>query len=114
MNKAELKERLNVLSKELDQDFPTSGTNDELRERIVTAEEMLALKNPDDSDANPDPDPVSTEQNDGDTFIIRAKSKAGFYRCGKFWPFEGRTVQADQLSDTEIKRLKAERNLIVE
>ena len=108
MNKAELKERLEALGKALEQDFPTSGTNDELRDRIVTAQEMLAQKQDQESAE------VEGDSTGESYFIIRARAKTGFYRCGKFWPHEGRKIKAGLLSDDQIKQLKAEKHLIVE
>ena len=106
MTKAELKECLEALAKELEQDFPTSGTNDELQERIMTAQEMLALKQSQGEG--------SDDEDDAESYFIRAKSKTGFYRCGKFWPHEGRKIKAAMLSDDQVSQLKAETNLIIE
>lgn len=48
------------------------------------------------------------------TLTIRAKHQTGFYRCGRFWPHDGREIALSELSEKEVAALKAENNLIVE
>lgn len=42
---------------------------------------------------------------------IAAVAAAGFYRCGQFWPREGRIVDPDTLDEQVLERLKSEPQL---
>ncbi|WP_330925247.1 HI1506-related protein [Candidatus Sororendozoicomonas aggregata] len=46
-------------------------------------------------------------------YTISAVAEAGFYRCGLFFPHEGRQISGDDLSDKQLAQLKAEPNLVV-
>ena len=49
----------------------------------------------------------------GKTLTIKAVAEAGFYRCGMFFPHEGRTLSVDDLSERQLDQLRAEPNLVV-
>ncbi|MCW7552590.1 hypothetical protein NX722_07990 [Endozoicomonas gorgoniicola] len=120
LRKGELQTMLKGLSEQLGEEFPTSGTNNELIERILNTQDMLALDEDEQeetetlTDSRGEQSTESEPEATSDTYHIRAKSKTGFYRCGKFWPHEGRTIKAEMLSDDQISQLKAETNLIIE
>ena len=46
--------------------------------------------------------------------VISAVSPNGFYRCGMFFPHDGKTVAPEDFTDTEWKRLMEEPNLRIQ
>jgi len=46
-------------------------------------------------------------------YLICGVPKEGFWRCGEFWPYEGKEVCEDALSDDTWQRLEAERNITI-
>lgn len=120
----QLNTRLDELSEKTGEKLPKSGSNEDKVERILTAQERLALDKPDDSDSADQSDssndslvtPETTELKAQTVtgYRISAVAESGFFRCGKFFPHEGRDIAADQLSDNELATLRAEKNLTVE
>lgn len=45
---------------------------------------------------------------------IAALAQAGFFRAGRFWPHEGVIVDAEELDETNLKRLANDRNLRID
>lgn len=44
---------------------------------------------------------------------IAALSVAGFFRCGRHWPFEGEVVAVTDLTEADLARIRAEPRLRV-
>ena len=89
---------------ETSQDSEASGEHTH-----ASAEETPATDNP-----CTDEHKADDSSDISDSLIVRARHKTGFYRCGRFWPHDGRKIALSELSDNEIAALRAEKNLIVE
>ena len=87
--------------------FPESATNAEMIELIMAEEKKLA-------EPPAEVREIEISGTIGGTLTIKAKHKTGFYRCGRFWPHEGREIALSELSEKEVAALQAEKNLIVE
>lgn len=126
---AELNAALDVLSKVIGEKLPKNGTNADKVNRILEAQQRVEAMASDDqesghADGEEQPTPDAGIKDSAPTtaataatptsYRIRALSTQGFYRCGKFWPYEGREIAADQLSDKELTTLTAEKQLTVE
>lgn len=70
---------------------------------------------PKDIKAAEEPD-NSTVKKDAGKGVLRISGlpSKGFFRCGRFWPHEGVDVEAGELSEEQIKILRAEKFLKVE
>lgn len=45
---------------------------------------------------------------------IAALAQAGFFRAGRFWPYEGVVVDAEELGEAALERIANDRNLRIE